>query len=72
MSEEPAVKVSLADVYAELQKLKEAVIALTPQAQTLSDHETRLRQLERWKYALPISLVVTIGETIAFFNYHGH
>lgn len=72
MADDPAVKVSLADIYAELQKLRDAVNLLTPQAQTLADHETRIRQLEKWKYALPVSVILAAGDLILFFTYHGH
>lgn len=32
---------------------------------TSSDHENRIRSLERWKLALPASLVVTAGSIVA-------
>lgn len=31
----------------------------------LTDYETRLRALERWRYALPTSVVLAIGSAVA-------
>jgi hypothetical protein len=45
------------DIYTEVVKMKEAVTAMAPLALTAADHETRIRSLEKWKYALPASLV---------------
>lgn len=34
-----------------------------------NDHETRIRQLERWKYALPVSALMTvIAGAVAIFG----
>jgi len=30
-----------------------------------ADHEERLRQLERWRYAVPSSVIIAIGSIIA-------
>ncbi|WP_172384870.1 hypothetical protein [Streptomyces sp. MNP-20] len=32
--------------------------------QTLSDHEDRLRTVERWKYTLPLAVVTSAGTAI--------
>lgn len=32
---------------------------------TLTDFETRIRSLERWRYALPLSLILAAGSTAA-------
>jgi hypothetical protein len=45
------------DIYFELQKVSQAVGAMAPQAGQLMDHENRIRGIERWKYALPVTVV---------------
>jgi len=32
---------------------------------TATDHELRIRVLERWRYSLPIALLVSLGSAIA-------
>lgn len=32
---------------------------------TSGDHEKRIRSIERWKYAVPASFIITIGTIIA-------
>ena len=48
-------EIGLLDVYREVVRLAALMEAYTEQAR---DHETRLRALERWRYALPASIVV--------------
>lgn len=57
--------VTLADVYAAVRKCEDTVLSMQPQKDILEDHEGRIRGLERWRYALPITLIVTIGNTAA-------
>lgn len=57
---EPALTITLKDVYLKLCLVQDQVAAMTPQAQQLTDHEGRLRQLERWKYTLPTSLLLAV------------
>lgn len=54
----PAQQISLLDIYtkqiemgADMKTLKE----------TLPDHESRIRALERWRYGLPIAGMLAIG-----------
>lgn len=56
--------VSNKDLWIELRKLQDTVTLMVPQGVILQDHETRLRSLERWKYALPTSLVMA-GASLA-------
>ena len=30
-----------------------------------ADHETRIRSLERWRYALPVALLITLVSTVS-------
>lgn len=40
-------------------------ILITDYGKSDEDHETRLRALERWRYALPTSIVLAIGSLAA-------
>lgn len=62
MIDEPVITVK--DIYVEVRKLQDTVGAMTPQVQIIRDHEQRLRGLERWKYALPGSLVLALVSVI--------
>jgi len=57
------VQITLTDIYVELRRLQDTVAAMTPQSVQINDHETRLRALERWRYSLPVSLVLALGST---------
>jgi hypothetical protein len=57
--ESGAVLITNKDLYVEIRKLQDSVLLMTPQAQKLEDHDQRLRALEKWKYALPSSLIVS-------------
>lgn len=64
MADEPKVNITLTDVYVKLCALEERVHDMTPQGQLIKDHESRLRQLERWRYALPTSLFLAVASVI--------
>lgn len=64
MAGDPSITVTLKDVYDELRRLHDQVAAMTPQAQLIKDHESRIRTLERWKYALPGSLLLALASII--------
>lgn len=55
--------VTLKDVYIELRRLQDTVASITPQATQLADHENRIRAGERWRYSLPVSLMLAIGSS---------
>lgn len=55
------VVVTLRDVYLEVRKLAETVGLITAQGTTLTDHESRIRSLERWRYVLSGALVLSVG-----------
>lgn len=57
---EPALTITLKDVYLKLCYVQDQVAAMTPQAQQITDHEGRLRTLERWKYTLPTSMLLAL------------
>jgi hypothetical protein len=53
------------DLYVEIRKLQDTVLLMTPQADKLREHDIRISQLERWRYALPGSLLVSAAAIIA-------
>lgn len=59
------VIVSFRDMYSELARLtgelRDVNAALKTGAAYREDHETRIRMLERWRYSLPVSLVLALG-----------
>ncbi|MFK0289526.1 hypothetical protein ACIQU6_03420, partial [Streptomyces sp. NPDC090442] len=66
------VHIGAREIYDEVVGLREDVRTMGQQGeavrQELADHETRIRDLERWKYALPIAAVsgvVAAGVTVA-------
>lgn len=58
-----SVVVTLKDVWIEVRRLQDTVALMTPQATQLADHENRIRSAERWRYALPISLLLAVGSS---------
>lgn len=62
------VLITFRDMYLQLQQLvielREINQAMKVQGSTATDHEIRLRALERWRYSLPVSLVVSLGSAI--------
>ncbi|MFE4718244.1 hypothetical protein ACFRLW_17750 [Streptomyces sp. NPDC056728] len=66
------VTIGAREIYDEVRATREAVNgstqALQAVAETLADHETRIRSVERWKYSNPTALaiaVISAGVTIA-------
>lgn len=60
----PEETVSNKDLWIELRKLQDQVTLMVPQGLAIQDHEQRLRSIERWKYALPTSLILA-GASLA-------
>ncbi|WP_411140097.1 hypothetical protein [Streptomyces sp. x-80] len=64
-----AVMIGAREIYDELVALRGDVRSLTQTheavSQTLADHESRLRGLERWRYALPLAAITSLGTLIA-------
>ncbi|QVQ51293.1 hypothetical protein J4H86_21105 [Spiractinospora alimapuensis] len=65
----PYAVVTVADVYGQQRELSGKVeAALARQeahADRLDDHENRLRSLEAWRYALPISSISAVAAAVA-------
>jgi hypothetical protein len=74
---DPDAVITLKDVYTQVTMLvghMQAVDTRNTLADQLHvDHETRLRALERWRYAMPASIVVglgSLGTAVAAFAGH--
>ena len=63
MTDEHEVGITVKDVWIEVRHLRDMVTLMTPQAAQLADHETRLRSTERWRYSLPVSLLLACGSS---------
>lgn len=70
-SEGLGVVISPREIYDEIVGMREDVRSLTQSSrstnETLDDHENRLRSIERWKYALPLSALAAVGSAAATF-----
>ena len=64
----PGVLVTFRDMYVELRQLtgelREMNSKLTAGVMQAADHEIRIRSLERWRYALPVSTVLALGSAV--------
>lgn len=65
MANDPDAVITLKDVFTMVTRLvgqQEAIHQRNAAADQLhTDHEQRLRALERWRYALPASILVSLG-----------
>jgi hypothetical protein len=64
MSDEaPAVevRVTLRDIYKEVQHLRADV---APLVASVPDHEKRIRALEKWAYALPPTFIIAVTSVV--------
>lgn len=60
------------DIYFELRQLTDTVKSMTPQGEKIIDHETRIRALEKWKYALPASVLSAgVALYLSLQEHHG-
>lgn len=48
----------------EVRAVRELVIRMDERMNMVTDHEARLRGLERWRYAIPASVFVGFGSAI--------
>lgn len=62
--DEEAVVITLRDVYNEVVSVKGSVQSMNGLPLQVGDHETRIRALEKWRYALPPTLVISIGSML--------
>jgi len=59
------VTISAREIYDQIVGLRDDVRSLVQSnaevSKELDDHETRLRSVERWKYAVPATLIVSLA-----------
>lgn len=55
---EPVV-ITNAVIYQEVQQIKGVLQGMTGQGTQLTDHEARLRAVEKWRYAMPPTLLLS-------------
>jgi hypothetical protein len=67
---EPVVRIGLKEVYDKLCVVEDKVILMTPQGEKITDHESRLRSLERWKYTIPASLLTAAAAILTTLLRH--
>lgn len=75
MNDEPVARITLDEIYRETlevktilqgmaEREKAAVARVDSLAEDVTDHETRIRVLEKWKYAIPATSLLVIVEVI--------
>ncbi|MEU1881898.1 hypothetical protein ABZ470_31750 [Streptosporangium sp. NPDC020072] len=66
--ESTGVVITIKDIYDEVRDAKTELRSLTQEVKesrrTDEDHEGRIRTLERWMYAIPISVLVAIVSAV--------
>lgn len=58
--------IEVRELITEVRAMREQLIRMDERMNMVQDHETRLRGLEQWRYALPASLLLSISSGIAF------
>ena len=74
MAAENPSTVTLLDIYTRQVQLDSKVDVIHEQLKAIPDHEDRIRALERWRYALPMSLVLAVlsaAVTLVGWRYGG-
>lgn len=69
-----AVTITNREIYDKVVHLEEKIGAVVQQAAQVGDHETRIRSVERWKYALPATLgssILSVVLAIILGGLHG-
>lgn len=59
-----SVTITNKEIYSELMQVKGAVQTMGGQGGQIIDHETRIRGLEKWRYALPPTLLVALASLV--------
>lgn len=73
MTADPGFTVTLKDVYLLVQEVKEKVVIVPEYGKKLDDLETRMRSCEKWRYAFPASLLITLGNVVyTWLSTKGH
>lgn len=64
MDDETGVRITLRDIYNEVASLRSDVAQLVDK---VPDHETRIRTLEKWSYALPPTFIIALASIVKAF-----
>lgn len=59
-----AAVITMAAIYGEQVKMSSQLAVITDRLTALPDHESRLRRLEAWKYALPPTALGGMGSFV--------
>lgn len=67
--ERPYAVITVADVYGQQRELsvqvQQALLRQESDRERLGDHEKRIRALEAWRYALPVSAISAVAAAVA-------
>ncbi len=58
------VVITLRDIYDKLTVVDQSVQDMKAPVETVADHETRIRGLERWRYGQPVTIVISLSALI--------
>lgn len=58
-------RITTKDVWQELVHMRAEMSSTIANAAMVPDHEARIRQLEKWKYALPPTILLAVGSVAA-------
>lgn len=64
MAPEEGVTITLREIYDKLVRIEESVRVMDAPLQTVTDHESRIRGLERWRYSQPVTLVMSVASIV--------
>ncbi len=68
------VVITFREIYAEMQRLvgelRDVNIAIKSHEKRSDDLEQRVRALEKWRYALPVALIISVGSVIVTVLVH--
>jgi hypothetical protein len=53
--------VRLVDVFAKQIEMQTSLAVIQEQLKHIPDHENRIRSLEKWRYGMPLTLLISIG-----------
>ncbi len=60
-----SVRVTLKDVYEAVRRVEADVAEMHSAVAHIPDHESRIRKLEAWRYAVPSSVILAAGALVA-------
>jgi len=64
------VREMVSEIRSDVKDLKEQAAHMSQAREQITDHEQRMRSLERWKYGIPISGVLAVIGAITALSSH--